>query len=174
MGVDVDGFDGWYLQLHPVLLSSLLVVAGDPEEAREATDEAFARAFERWPRVRDMESPSGWVFRTALNVVKRRARRRSLEHRLLGRLAPEVEAPLGWSVEVLDSVRALPERERVAIALRYVADLSTAQIAEIMGIAPGTVGSTLFAGRQRMAIALGDDPADVAVVELEEVCDGEA
>jgi RNA polymerase sigma-70 factor (ECF subfamily) len=174
MGVDVDGFDRWYLQLHPVLLSSLLVAAGDPDEAREATDEAFARAFERWPRVRDMESPAGWVFRTALNVVKRRARRQSLERRLLGRLAPEVEAPMGWSVEVLDSVRALPERERVAIALRYVADLSTAQIAAVMGIAPGTVGSTLFAGRRRMAMALGDDPADVDVVELEEVFDGEA
>lgn len=174
MGVDVEGFDRWYLQLHPVLLSSLLVVAGDPDEAREATDEAFARAFERWPRVKDMESPAGWVFRTALNVVKRRARRQSLERRLLGRLAPEVEAPMGWSVEVLDSVRALPERERVAIALRYVADLSTAQIAAVMGVAPGTVGSTLFAGRRRMAMALGDDPADVDVVELEEVFDGEA
>jgi RNA polymerase sigma-70 factor, ECF subfamily len=174
MGVDVEGFDRWYLQLHPVLLASLLVVAGDPDEAREATDEAFARAFERWPRVRDMESPAGWVFRTALNVVKRRARRQSLERRLLGRVAPEVEAPLGWSVEILDAVRALPERERVAITLRYVADLSTAQIAEVMGIAPGTVGSTLFAGRRRMAMALGDNPADVDVVELEEVFDGEA
>ena len=174
MGVDAEGFDGWYLHLHPVLLSSLSVVAGDPDEAREATDEAFARAFERWTRVREMESPAGWVFRTALNVVKRRARRQTLERRLLGRAAPEAEAPLGWSVEVLDAVRSLPERERVAIALRYVADLSTAQIADVMKIAPGTVGSTLSAGRRRMAIALGDDPADVEVVDLEEVFDGEA
>jgi RNA polymerase sigma-70 factor, ECF subfamily len=174
MGVDAEDFDRWYLQLHPVLLSSLSVVAGDADEAREATDEAFARAIERWSRVREMESPAGWVFRTALNVVKRRARRQSLERRLLGRVPPEVESPLGWSVEVLDAVRSLPERERVAIALRYVADLSTTQIAEVMGIAPGTVGSTLSAGRRRMAIALGDDPADVDVVDLEEVFDGEA
>jgi RNA polymerase sigma-70 factor (ECF subfamily) len=174
MGVDVEGFDHWYRQLHPVLLSSLSVVAGDPDEAREATDEAFARAFERWPRVKGMASPAGWVFRTALNVVKRRARRQGLERRLLGRVAPEVESPLGWSVEVLDAVRALPERERIAIALRYVADLSTTQMAEVMGIAPGTVGSTLSAGRRRMAIALADDPANVDVVDLEEVFDGEA
>lgn len=174
MGVDVEGFDHWYRQLHPVLLSSLSVVAGDPDEAREATDEAFARAFERWPRVKDMASPAGWVFRTALNVVKRRARRQSLERRLLGRVAPEVESPLGWSVEVLDAVRALPERERIAISLRYVADLSTTQMAEVMGIAPGTVGSTLSAGRRRMAIALGDDPTNVDVVDLEEVFDGQA
>lgn len=173
MGMDAEGFEHWYLRLHPVLLSSLSVVAGDPDEAREATDEAFARAIERWSRVRTMESPAGWVFRTALNVMKRRARRRSFERRLLGRVAPEVESPLGWSVEVLDAVRALPERERVAIALRYVADLSTTQIAEVMRIAPGTVGSTLSAGRRRMAIALGDDLADVDVVDLEEVFDGE-
>jgi len=173
MDVEVEGFESWYLGLHPVLLSSLTVVAGDVDEAREATDEAFARALERWPRVKDMESPSGWVFRTALNVVKRRARRQNLERRLLGRVAPELESPLGWSVEVLEALRALPERERVAIALRYVADLSTTQIAQVMGVAPGTVGSTLSAGRRRMAIALGDDPADVDVVDLEEVFDGE-
>jgi len=174
MDVDVEGFDRWYLQSHPVLLSSLSVVAGDPDEAREATDEAFARALERWPRVKAMESPGGWVFRTALNVMKRRARRQNLERRLLGRVAPEIESPMGWSVEVLDAVRALPERERIAIALRYIADLSTIQIAKTMGIAPGTVGSTLSAGRRRMAIALGDDPTDDDAVDLEEVLDGEA
>lgn len=174
MGVDVEDFDRWYLREHPVLLSALTVVAGDPDVAREATDEAFARAFERWTRVVAMASPAGWVYRTALNVLRRRARRQSLERRLLGRVPPEVESPLGWSVEVLDAVRALPERERVAIALRYVADLSTVQIAEIMRIAPGTVGSTLHAGRRRLAMTLGDEPGYVEVVELEEVFDGES
>src|SRR4051812_35224744 len=100
MGVEDEQFEPWYLRLHPVVLSSLSVVARDPHVARDATDEAFARAFEHWPKVRVMSSPAGWVYRTALNVLKRRARRQGLEHRLLRRVAPAAEAPLGWSVEV--------------------------------------------------------------------------
>ena len=171
----MEGFDDWYLRLHPVMLSSLTVVAGDPDAARDATDEAFARAFERWARVGPMASPSGWVYRTGLNLLKRRWRRRALEHQTLRRTAPaDVTTPAGWSVEVLDAMRALPERERIAVALRYVADLSTIQIAEIMRIAPGTVGSTLQAGRRHLAIALRDESFDVDLVELEGVCDAES
>ena len=157
---------------HAAVLSSLTLIAGDQDAAREATDEAFARAFERWARVGVMASSSGWVYRTALNVLKRRGRRASMERRLLGRIETgELHVPATWSIEIVDAMRLLPMRERIAITLRYVADLSTDQIAEAMSIAPGTVGSTLHSGRQHLASLLGEPQPSHTVVELEEVRD---
>jgi RNA polymerase sigma-70 factor (ECF subfamily) len=55
------------------------------------------------------------------------------------------------------AVARLPEQERTLIALRYVADLPQAQIAEVLGIPPGTVASGLSRGRRRLGIDLHPD-----------------
>lgn len=166
-------FEGWYVNEHPRLLSSMTVAAGDVDLAAEVVDEAFARAFERWSRVGPMESPAGWTYVTALNALRRRARRRSIEMRLhLRNRHVDNDPPADWSVEVWDALAQLPPRERTAMALRYVADMTTDQIADAMGIAPGTVGSTLHAARRNLAAALGDESADVIEpFDLEEVPD---
>lgn len=162
-------FDDRYRAEHPRLVSALTVVARDPTIAGDVVDEACVRAYERWSRVGAMTSPSGWVYTTALNVFRRRHRRAAIEDRVrLRSVRPAAGPPVDWSVEVWDALARLPVRERTAVALRYVADLSTDQIAEAMGIARGTVGSTLHAARRNLAAALGD-PA--AVEELEEATD---
>ena len=144
-------FDEWYRAQHARLYASLLVFTGDPDLAWDATDEAFTRALQRWKRVRVMESPEGWTYRVAINVAQRAARRRRHEHWLLSRFPPEriVGAPAG---EVWDLVRTLPERQRVAVTLRYLADLTEPDIAAAMGVTRGTVASTLADARR----ALGD------------------
>jgi len=53
--------------------------------------------------------------------------------------------------EIWVAVRQLPDRARTAVALRYVADLTEREIAEVMGISRGTVASTLFDARARLA-----------------------
>ena len=53
-------------------------------------------------------------------------------------------------------VRTLSDRQAQAIVLRYIADLPEAEIAEVMGIARGTVASTLFDARARLAELLGE------------------
>lgn len=157
-------FEGWYRAQHPKLVSALAIIAGDAGVAAEVVDEAFTRAYERWGRLRVMESPSGWAFRTALNVLRRRQRRATLEARLhvrwfAGGASDHTvpSPPADWSVEVWDAMRRLPVRERTALALRYVADLTTSEIADAMGVAPGTVGSTLHAARRNLAHLL--DPS---------------
>jgi RNA polymerase sigma factor (sigma-70 family) len=173
--MDVVDFATWYRREHPRLASTLVVVAGDRAVAAEAVDEAFARAYERWARVGGMASPAGWTYRTALNVLRRRRRREQLEATLLRRHADgrpgspgrdRHAPPADWSPEVWDALRGLPLRERTAVALRYVADLTTDQIAEAMGVAPGTVGSTLHAARRHLATALGDEAAAVPAFDL--------
>jgi RNA polymerase sigma factor (sigma-70 family) len=153
--VAVTDFDDWYAGQRPRVYLSMLALSGDPDLAAEVTDEAFTRAVAQWKRVGQMESPGGWTQRVALNVLRRRVRRHKMEDRLLRRLAgPEPESmPTG---EVWDLVRALPERQRVAVVLRYVADLSEPEIAAAMGIARGTVASSLSAAREQLSRVLRD------------------
>ena len=134
----------------------MIAVCGDRDIASDATDEALSRAWGRWDTVRSMSSPEGWTYRVALNLVRSRLRRRSLEQRLLPRLVSRTHVVVP-AVEVWELVRALPPRQRIAVVLRYVADLDEREIATVMGITRGTVASTLFAARRSLGIALDAD-----------------
>ncbi len=143
-------FEVWYQAEHARVLASMLLICGDLDEAAEATDEAFARAYERWERVSGMAAPGGWTQRVALNVVRRRARRRSLERRFLARQLPEgyVPAPAGEGWLLLER---LSRRQREAVVLRYMADLPEIDVAQIMGVRRGTVSATLAAARRALS-----------------------
>jgi RNA polymerase sigma factor (sigma-70 family) len=150
-------FDDWYADQRPRVYLSMLALSGDPDVAADATDEAFTRAVAHWKRVQSMDSPGGWTQRVALNVVRRRLRRKRVESRLLPRLVDRDDEVLPTG-EMWDLVRALPERQRTAVVLRYVADLTEPDIATAMGIARGTVASTLAAARERLAeVLISDD-----------------
>ena len=159
--VDDAAFAAWYRSEHPRLLAAMTVVTRDLHTAQDVTSEAFARALAAWTRVSAMESPTGWTYRVALNVARRRARRAALEQRLLRRMVPpDAGLPEERSIELWDAVRALPPRARTAIALRYAAGLSEAEVATAMNVAVGTASATLSAARRTLAIALGDPDSE--------------
>ena len=157
-----DGdFGVWYRAAYRSVLAALIVVGRDGELGREAADEAFARAWERWPRVRTMASPEGWVVTVGANWLRRRARRRAMEASLVQRVggadtAPAIELP---ARDVWTAVATLPERQRLAIALRYLLDLPEGDVAAHMGVHRGTTASTLSDARRRLADLL-DDPLE--------------
>ena len=161
----MEGFEQWYEREHPRVLTACAALAGDLDEAREATDEAFARALERWPSVAGMVSPGGWVQVVALNRLRRNLRRRNHEGHLLIKTmrAASLAAPPVPDPDLWVAVAALPNRQRAAIVLRYVHDLPEAAIAEVMGISRGTVGSTLATARaalqRRLNRPLAEDTA---------------
>lgn len=149
-------FSAWYAAVAADVTRSVSVVVGDPLLGREATAEAFARAYERWDRVAVMDSPEGWVHRVAVNLCRRSWRQRSLESRALARMLPAAIGGLGeHHDDVYREVRALPDRMRQAVRLRYWDDLTERQIAHQMQIAPGTVSALLSAARARLRQALG-------------------
>ncbi len=153
-------FETWYLANHARLVATVLLVTGNLDLTRDAVDEAFTRAFAQWNRVRQMVSPAGWTYRVALNTARRRERRAALERRLLARRPPPaiVPAPAG---EAWDVVRVLPERQRTAVVLRYVADLTQSEIAEVMGVTRSTVSSTLADAHARLAELISPEPIDM-------------
>ena len=154
------GFEDFYASEHGRLVTTLLLATGDAEIAREATDEAFTRALQAWRRVQHMDSPAGWTYRVALNVVRRRGRRAALERRLLaGRARPAgtgvVPPPAG---EAWHLVAELPDRQRTAVVLRFVADLTEVEIAKVMGVSRSTVSSTLADATRSLGRALAEEP----------------
>lgn len=121
----------------------------DRDLAEDATQEAFARALERWIRLGREPWVEGWVMRTALNEV-RKARRRHAEFP-----PARAERDQHASVELWDLVRALPRRQQEAVVLYYVGDLDVDQVAAIMGCRNGTVKAHLWRARQELARLMG-------------------
>lgn len=150
-------FELWYGDHYRRLVAAMYLVTGDRSAAVEAVDEAFARAFERWSRVREMQSPAGWTWVVAGNALRathRADRRRTDAHRRSPH--PGSTPPPEMQFEVWDAVRRLPRREREVIALRYLGDLQEKEIAESLGIAPGTVARALHDARRSLGDMLRD------------------
>ena len=156
-------FEGWYVASHPRVVASVLLATGNADLTRDAVDEAFMRALVRWDRVKEMDSPTGWTYKVALNAARRHERRRALERRLLARRVPEatLPAPAG---EAWAAVRDLPRQQRTVVVLRYVADLTQTQIADVLGISRSTVASTLDDAHRRLGRLLADDHLEEAEV----------
>ena len=115
-------------------------VVGSQDLAREVVQEAFARALRERRRFRGEGSLEAWVWRIALNVALK------TRHELRREWALDWELPAdpdGPDRDVRSAVEALPPRRRLVIFLRYYADLSYAEIADVMDVAEGTVAATL-------------------------------
>jgi RNA polymerase sigma-70 factor (ECF subfamily) len=156
-------FEEWYRDEWPRLVAALALASGDRELARELAAEAFARALARWPRVGAMDSPGGWTYRVAVNLLRRRHARNRAEQRALRRVragAESVALP-DDSTELWALVAALPNRERIAVGLRYGRGLSEPEIAAVLGVAPGTVSATLNHARKRLRTALTDSTEEL-------------
>jgi RNA polymerase sigma-70 factor (ECF subfamily) len=152
-------FTVFYEQQVQRIVRTVALVVHDAALAEDAVAEAFSRAWARWRRVRTHDRPAAWVTRVALNECNSRFRRRRVERRKAHAVArpDEVHDPEPRASHVWAAVARLPEQERTLIALRYVADLPQVQIAEVLGIPPGTVASGLSRGRRRLGIDLHPD-----------------
>lgn len=156
MASDGRDFAGFYDAEREPMARALLIIGGDAEAACDAVAEAFSRAYARWPRVSAMDSPMGWVYRVALNDLRRRMRRRARERLLLRRVHVEIVPPADIDPELWAAVAALPPRQREAIVLRYVGDLTEREVATVLGISEGAASNALTAARRRLADQLTD------------------
>lgn len=158
-----DSFAAWYRAEYHSLVRTLIVVIGDADVATDSASEAFVRALQRWDRVSQMASPTAWTYTVALNVARRTFRRARLEAVVLRRrsVPPPVRDD---SLEVWDAVQHLPLRQRTAVALHYLSDLSQRDVAAAMGVAEGTVAATLHEARRNLAATLGQ-PSGKEVME---------
>lgn len=135
------------------------LIGGDRGAAEDAVQEAFARALERWERLRGQPWAAGWVATTAIRLARRAAGRRSRELSALVRRSPDTPDPAAGDPaagsDLWRAVRRLPSRQQQAVVLRYVLDLPVEDVARAMGCAAGTVRVHLFRARRSLAEDLG-------------------
>ena len=145
-------FDALFAAHYERLVRALTLVAGDPESAADAVQEAFVRAHLKWRKISSYDDPIGWVRRVAINQIHDVHRRRQRKNRALRRLASR-QVTFSEPVEPDEFGRllaALPTQQRAATALFYVDGLSIAEIAVALDIAEGSVKSHLHDARRRL------------------------
>jgi len=124
-------------------LARLLV--DDRETAEDVVQEAFEGLYRRWRRLRDPHTAAAYLNRSVVNGARSRLRHRATERAHIlpdAGLSPSAEATgVAHDAEhaLTDAVLALPRRQREVVVLRYYLDLSEEQIAEWLGVSPGSV-----------------------------------
>lgn len=118
-------------------VARLCAALAAPGEGEDAAQRAWLQALDAYPSLRHARNLRGWLLtiaaRAAADTHRRRARRPTPVAAL-----PDVPAgaPAARDDELWTLVRALPERQRVAVALHYVLDLPHAEAARVLGTTP--------------------------------------
>ncbi|WP_116951575.1 sigma factor-like helix-turn-helix DNA-binding protein [Jiangella endophytica] len=145
-------FDAFYDATSRHVLHQLYALTGDLGLARDCTQEAYARAWRHWPAVSAATSPDAWVRGTAWRLAS--GRRRGGTRR---RATPSGTG----SADVVEALRRLPEKQRYAIVVRYLAGASVADIAAETGTSAATVENRLAKAHATLARIL---PCDIAAL----------
>lgn len=148
-------FEAFYRDEYPAVVALVYGLTGSSWSAEDLAQEAFLRAHNDWTRVEGMVAPSAWVKRVALNLAVSRYRRLRSEATAKLRLTPisvtSLQPSTSESQAFWEEVRRLPRRQSQVLALRYIDELSVAEIAEVLQIAEGTVKALMHQARKRLA-----------------------
>ena len=145
-GLESD-LEDLYRRRHGAFQVMLASVTGSVESARDVVQEAFAQALRDRHAFRGEGSLESWVWRIAFRVAIGSAGSPEL---LVDELPEVAFVDASGDPALAAAVRELPPQRRMAIFLRYFADLSYAEIGEVLGIAEGTVAATLSQAHQHL------------------------
>jgi RNA polymerase sigma factor (sigma-70 family) len=156
----VDDFEQFFREHYARVVGSLRLAGGDAGETEDAAQEAFAKAMLRWKSVSAMARPATWVYVVAIRDLRRRRPRReqSFASDQPAREAslPDHAGAVAVGADIEHALRALPPRQRLAVVLRFHADLTVPEVSRAMRCSEGTVKSTLHSALDRLRIQLGD------------------
>ena len=144
-----------------VRLAAMLV--RDVQTAEEVVQDAFVSMHDGWGRLKDTEKALAYMRQAVVNKSRSVLRHRVVVDKNLQNAPPDMPSAEHGAFLLLErdaviaALRKLPERQREAIALRYYADLSEAEIATTMKISRGAVKSHTARGMAALKAALERD-----------------
>ncbi|GAF70282.1 unnamed protein product, partial [marine sediment metagenome] len=131
-------------------------IVSDPDAAQDVAQETFIKAYQQLPRFRGDAKFATWLYRIAVNEARghlRAQRRRHARWEKQGALEATQPVPAEAGEQagpIVALLQELPEKQRVALALFYLQELSVAEIAQAVRAPTGTVKAWLSRGRQRL------------------------
>lgn len=151
-------FESFFEDHRSRLFGALCLVTGNRQEAEEICQDAFLKLWERWEQVSELKDPAGYLFRTAMNVFRNRARRTSLALRKALRLAPSTDdlEAVEDRDEMVRAMRPLTSRQRAALVLTGYLGYSSSEAAGILGVRASTVRALASTGRAAARAAKED------------------
>jgi len=143
-------FEAFYDGESRLLFRRLWLVTGNRAEAEELMQDAFLRVWERWDRVGRMDDPVGYLYRTAMNLFRKRYRRAMLAIRRSVGMAPAADdfADADDRQTVRRVLATLPPRQRAALVLTEMLGLTAEEAGETLGVKASTVRSLSRQGRE--------------------------
>jgi len=125
-------------------------LCGDRHRAEDLVAEAFAAVWPRWSSGR-VDELLPYLRRTLVNLAAKDRRHRFVVRHHDERATPAPTAPaadhdLWLHVDLAAALRILPAPQRVVVVLRYLEDMTEAEMATLLAVAPGTVKSRLSRG----------------------------
>lgn len=157
-GMTDEEFDAFYVSSFSLLVRQIYAMTGDYNEAQDAVQEAFLRAWGRRGQLSGSGSPHAWIRTVAwrLAVSRWRRARRGLDLVFRNHLHEDAPGPGPEHTALVAGLRKLPAAQRQAIVLFHLCDLTVAEVARETGVAEGTVKARLSRGRAALAEHLSD------------------
>lgn len=141
------GFEALYRERFDPMVRLAALLTGSVAVAEEVVQDAFVRCGFMLDRV---EQPHAYLRAAVVNGCRSYHRRRALTLGLRPKSGALSEASEPELHELADVLALLPVRQRTVLVLRYYADLSEAEIAEVLQCRPGTVKSLAHRGLERL------------------------
>jgi RNA polymerase sigma-70 factor (ECF subfamily) len=149
-----------FMDQYVPLARAITLLTHDSDVARDAVQEAFARLCREWPTVSGYRHQAAWVRKVAVNIARDQQRKQDRQAHLLLSLEQDAldltpdELTAEGNPELWRAIRELPDKQRTAVGLFYLADLNIAEVGAAMGVSSGTVNRHLNRARNTLRMKM--------------------
>lgn len=153
---DEAAFTDFVRGASPQLLRTAWLLTGSQVAAEDLVQGAFERVYVAWSRI-DQASALGYTRRIIVNLhidTGRRRRRERLTDDVPDQWSPDQSENVAVAEHLSKALANLPRRERQCVVLRFHADMSEADVADLLGVSVGTVKSSSSRGLAKLREAL--------------------
>ena len=156
--------DAVFRESYSALVGLAALLLDERGHAEEVVQEAFARTYVAWPRLRQQSDPLPYVRRAVVNLARGGLRRRLTVRRYRPAAPPAVPSAEADVIadeqrrQITAAVAALPRRQRECVVLRYFLDCSVAETATTLGVSEGSVKQHVHRAMASLATVLRDEP----------------
>jgi RNA polymerase sigma-70 factor (sigma-E family) len=153
-----DEFAEFAVAASPRLLRAAYLLCGNRHTAEDLAQTTLAKVFASWRRISNQQAVHAYATRTLVNTYLGDKRKKSSREVVTSELPePAIDSPAPeLRMMVLDALATLPPRARAIVVLRYWADMSVAEVADVLGCSEGNVKSQCSRALARLRVVLSE------------------